>query len=137
MRDLGRARAAARPGLAVCRNRRFRRGDERLLERVLELRPAKRLHHVADCPEPLAFPARVVDRYTEDRELGKQRLRHGRAAHPERGRFQEQQVRLFAFDPLAGADRGVAEPHAKELEQRPRRGVWIHNEDGRHMQVGP
>lgn len=53
---------------------------------------------------------------------------HARA----RRRFEQKQVGLLALDPLARADDRMPESLAQELEQRPRRGVWIDDEDGRH-----
>ena len=49
-----------------------------------------------------------------------------------RRRFEQQNIGLCAFDPLARADRSVTEPQEQELEQRPRRRIWINDEDGRH-----
>ncbi len=56
---------------------------------------------------------------------------HARA----RCRFQQEEVRLFAADPITRADRVVTEAHAEELEQRPRCGVGINDEYGRHRET--
>ena len=48
------------------------------------------------------------------------------------------QVGFLAIHPLSRPDRAMAEPLAQELQQRLRRRVGIHDEDGRHRwTVGP
>src|SRR5205814_1556960 len=75
---------------------------------------------VADRIEIARLARRAVDAHAEDREA--------REAPPDapdepharpRGRLQQHEVRRFAPDPLARADRPVAEPQGKQLEQGP------------------
>lgn len=111
----------------------FRRGDERLLDSLLELRPAKRFHHVPDRAEGTGVGGRAVDGHTKDRQLREPPPHSAGEPHARtRCRFQQQQIRLLAVDPLAGPDGGVTEPKAQELEERPGRGVGIDDEDGCH-----
>jgi len=128
--------SARRSAPGLCRLpslKQFRRGDERLLECPLELRPPEWLHHVTCRPELTSFVARTIDAHAQDRQLRKTTSHAaGEPYARARRRFQQQEVGLFAVDPFTRADRGVAESKAKKLEQRPRRGVWIDDEDGRH-----
>ena len=88
---------------------------------------------MADRIEIARLARRAVDAHAEDREA--------REAPPDapdepharpRGRLQQHEVRRFAPDPLARADRPVAEPQGKQLEQGPVGRVGIHDQDGGH-----
>jgi hypothetical protein len=68
--EQGRDARRSAPGLCClpypCR---FRRRDESLFERPLELTPAEGLHHVADRIESTRIVARSVDRHAQDGQL--------------------------------------------------------------------
>ena len=112
------ATATRRP--AQChpiRLNRFRRGDERLLERTLELTAAEGFHHMGNGRERLRLAVRSVDAHAEDRQLGEPApVAAGEPHARTRRRFQQQQVGLLPLDPLAWADGAVPESLAQQLE---------------------
>ena len=96
---------------------RFCRGDERLLERTLELTAAEGLHHVGNGGERLRLAVRPVDAHAEDRQLREPApVAAGEPHARTRRRFQQQQVGLLPLDPLAWADGAVPESLAQQLE---------------------
>ena len=62
----------------------------------------------------------AVDADAEDRKLREATAEASNEPHARpRGRLEQDEVGLCAFDPLTRPDRLVAEPHCKKLEQRP------------------
>jgi len=88
---------------------------------------------MADRIELPGLGSRAVDAHAEDRKL-----REAPAEAPDephawsRRRLEQDEVGLCPFDPLARADRPVAEPHGKKLEERPIRRIRVDNQNGGH-----